>query len=240
MNIRRHNITEEIFNVLYERINSEYYKPGAKLPSQDKLAEELGVSRNSLREAINRLTMLGALTTKQGIGTIVSPKRVSAAHIETFESLSLTPKDGLEIIEFRLALERTIVRLAAVKRTEKALKKLEENLLSQHDALLEKDMMLFKQLDIEFHTLLATASNNKTFSRLIETNLDLFRGLIATAIGPASIQASYDKHQVIFNAISANDPIEADHAMMRHLFGIIRLLPKHDEYVFLNKAFLDT
>ena len=71
--IKRISVSEEIFNILHKKIISGEYSPGDKLPSQDKLAEQYHVSRNTIREAINKLTVMGLLSSKQGVGTVVEP-----------------------------------------------------------------------------------------------------------------------------------------------------------------------
>ena len=71
--IRRVSVSEEIFNILHKKIISGEFNPGDKLPSQDKLASQYAVSRNTIREAINRLMVMGLVSSKQGIGTVVEP-----------------------------------------------------------------------------------------------------------------------------------------------------------------------
>lgn len=238
MVIQRTSITDKVTNIIYERIVTKKYAPGELLPSQDKLAEEFGVSRNSIREAINRLSGRGIIESKQGIGTYILPRHGGLSNIKAFESLHLTPEDGVEIVEVRLALERTIVRLAAVKCTAELLSKIEENLLRQRDAVPLEDSEQFIQLDVEFHLLLADASNNNTFRHLVEAYLDYFHVLIKTAMAdPLFIEAAYNYHSLIFKAIASRDPVKADRAMLEHIIGIVRLLPGNEDYSFLSKAF---
>ena len=68
--IKRMSVAEEVLRILHEWIISGKVNPGDKLPSQDKLAEQFDVSRNTIREAIYKLTVMRLLTTKQGAGTV--------------------------------------------------------------------------------------------------------------------------------------------------------------------------
>ena len=239
--IKRMSVTEEVSNLLSDRIISRQYQPGDLLPSQDKLAEELGVSRNSIREAINRLASLGMVQLKQGVGTYVTPSSQFSSHIvNIFKSLNLAPNEGLEIAEIRLALERTIVRLASVKATPEQIGKLEENIKLQKKALLNKDIEEFRNLDIQFHLLLADASGNNTLRQLLEANLSIFQEVILAVVSePTTFESSFKYHRHVFEAVVAHDAKEADHLVLEHIIRIVRLLTEHESYLLLNKAFID-
>ena len=86
MNLQRTNLTDEVFNILFERITSMHYKAGDLLPSQDKLAKEMGVSRNTVREAVNRLATVGILTAKQGLGTVIESNKARSATLQIFQN----------------------------------------------------------------------------------------------------------------------------------------------------------
>jgi len=76
--IHRMSTSDEVFRVLHDRIVSGDLKPGDRLPPQNLLAEQLSVSRNTVREAIHKLTVMGLLAAKPGVGTVVqvsSPAR---------------------------------------------------------------------------------------------------------------------------------------------------------------------
>ena len=70
--IKRTSAADEALKTLHDMIVSGRLKHGDRLPSQDRLAEQFGVSRNTIREAIYKLTVLGLLTPRQGVGTIVN------------------------------------------------------------------------------------------------------------------------------------------------------------------------
>lgn len=239
--IKRISVIEEIFNILYKRVISKEYKPGDLLPSQDKLAEELGVSRNSIREAINRLASLGIVQSKQGVGTFITPSGEISSHIvNIFNSLNLAPNDGLEISEIRLALERTIVRLASVKATAEQIAKLEQNLKLQNKAVSNGDIEEFRNLDIQFHLLLADASGNNILRQLLEANLRIFQDVILSVISePTTFELSYNYHKRVFEAVASHNAKQADRLVMEHIIRIVRLLTEHESYLLLNEAFID-
>ena len=115
--IERISVSEKILDILHSKIISGEFKPGDRMPSQDKLAEQYQVSRNTIREAINKLMVMGLVSSKQGVGTVVEP--VSAAsYMSSLEShLLLQPITVRDFIEARVAVEQIVVRLAALRAT---------------------------------------------------------------------------------------------------------------------------
>ena len=239
--IKRVSVIEEVFNILYDRVISKQYNPGDLLPSQDKLAEELGVSRNSIREAINRLASLGMVKLRQGVGTYITPSSEFSSHIiNIFKSLNIAPNEGLEIAEIRLALERATVRLASAKATAEQIAKMEQNIKLQDNAVSTKDREQFRNLDIQFHLLMADASGNNTLRQLLEANLKIFQEIILTVMAePRTFENSFNYHRNMLEAIAAHDAKEAERLVLEHIIRIVRLLTDHESYMFLNEAFVD-
>jgi GntR family transcriptional repressor for pyruvate dehydrogenase complex len=71
--IQKASATAKVFKALYEMIAAGRYRRGQRLPPQEELARQFGVSRNTLREAINQLSAMGLLSSRQGVGTVVEP-----------------------------------------------------------------------------------------------------------------------------------------------------------------------
>ena len=69
--IKKMSTAAKVFETLYEMIVNGQIQRGQKLPSQEELAKQFGVSRNTLREAMNKLYAMGLLSSRQGIGTVV-------------------------------------------------------------------------------------------------------------------------------------------------------------------------
>ena len=113
--IKRTSAAEEAFKILHEWIISGKSKPGDKLPSQDKLAEQFNVSRNTIREAIYKLTVMGLLTTKQGFGTIVNICSPASYMASLSDHLLLHPTTVQKFIEARVIVEQATVRLAVLE-----------------------------------------------------------------------------------------------------------------------------
>ena len=238
MNLQRTSITDEVYNVLYERITSMQYRAGELLPSQDKLAKEMGVSRNTIREAVNRLATVGVLTAKQGFGTVIQANRARSTLLQTFENIRKTLKnDAADIIAARYTVERSIVRLAALNIRKQEIAELRENLTEQNKAFAGNDVNRFTELDLRFHLLVAEASGSRILQGMEEVNLELFKEIIPEILyNPQHMNLSYLSHEKIFKALSARDPLAADELVKEHILKVMERLPRDSRLATVKKA----
>jgi GntR family transcriptional repressor for pyruvate dehydrogenase complex len=242
MNLRRTSLTDEVFNILYERITSMHYKVGDLLPSQDNLAKEMGVSRNTVREAVNRLATVGILTAKQGLGTVIESTQTHAATLQIFEDIKKdSKKDAADIISARYTVERSIVRLAALNIKKREINQLSHNLSEQSEAIAGEDISRYTELDLRFHSLIADASGSLILRSVEMVNLELYRNIIPEIVfNSQQMKISYDSHKKIFQAISAHDPIKADEFVTDHILKILERLPKNPRLAIVKKALVTT
>lgn len=240
MNLQRTNLTDEVFNILSERITSMQYKAGDLLPSQDKLAKEMGVSRNTVREAVNRLATVGILTAKQGLGTVIESNQVRSATLEIFQNIKKYSKqDAADIIAARYTVERSIVRLATLNIKKRGVTRLRKNLSEQAEALATEDVSRYTELDIQFHSHIADASGSRILRNVEMVNLELYRNIIPEIVFNAQhMKVSYDSHKDIFQAISAHDPTKADKFIAEHTLRILERLPKNPRLAIVKKALI--
>jgi GntR family transcriptional repressor for pyruvate dehydrogenase complex len=164
-------VAEEIVQQLRGLILRGEYAVGDKLPPERKLAEELGVNRASLREAIKSLEHMGLVKTRQGDGTRVLDF-MQTAGVELVSHL--IPGDGMpnldiltDVLEFRRWFGREVARLAAERATPDDVKKLENVAEQASDPQLDMNELL--KLDFEFYVLLAQVARNRVMQLLINT-----------------------------------------------------------------------
>src|SRR5438034_7997293 len=146
-------VAEEIVSQLRGLILRGEYAVGDKLPPERKLAEELGVNRASLREAIKSLEQMGLVKTRQGDGTrVLDFMRTAGVELVSH----LIPVDGRpnldvlgDVLEFRRFFGREVARQAANKATEEDLRKIEELCDRAGDPNVDAEALL--KLDFEFY-----------------------------------------------------------------------------------------
>ena len=128
--IEKQNIADEVFDILKREILDGTFKIGDKLPSEGRLSEQLGVSKASVRVAIQRLVTLGLLETRVGNGSFVREFDANNYLNQMFEFF-LSDNDIKEITEYRLATEMAITEIAVKKATEEDFGELEAGFLPE-------------------------------------------------------------------------------------------------------------
>lgn len=132
--INRLSLVEQVAEQMEQLIEQGQWKVGEKLPPEMELMDKFGVSRNTLREAIRALVHAGLLETKQGSGTLVRSTSVLGAALKRHVKKSTM----METLEVRFALEKQAAKMAAERRTEGDLAKLEASVLLKLKLLLKK------------------------------------------------------------------------------------------------------
>src|SRR5499427_11103582 len=165
--IGKQRVAEEIVQQLRGLILRGDYAVGDKLPPERKLAEELGVNRASLREAIKSLEQMGLVKTRQGDGTRVLDF-METAGLELVRHLVErgSPDILRDVLEFRTIYGREVARLAAERATPDDLVRLDA-LVEQANREVPPEELL--RLDLDFYVCLSEASRNQVFKLLINT-----------------------------------------------------------------------
>ncbi|MCK5200954.1 MAG: FadR family transcriptional regulator, partial [Spirochaetales bacterium] len=128
--IKKRRLSEEVLKKLQSMIIDGTYKTGDQLPSERELSELFQVSRASIREALRVLGTLGFLDSRVGVGGGTFVKKISIdALINPFSEILGNEKELIiEMLEFRRILETEIARLAALRRTEEDIARMESSL----------------------------------------------------------------------------------------------------------------
>ncbi|MCW3478701.1 FCD domain-containing protein [Neisseriaceae bacterium JH1-16] len=215
-------LADAIVEQLEAQILEGVLKPGSRLPAERTLAEQFGVSRPSLREAIQKLTARGLLTSRQGGGTYVTDQ-LETAFSDPWERL-INQDEGLkdDVLEFRRAMEGTVASVAARRATDADLQRL-QGLIEQLEQSYEQgDMSTRAAIDVEFHQAVAEASHNVLFAHLISSLLHMLHRHIEDNItslfasGPVAGEL-LEQHMAVCRAIIARDPEAARRAAEAHI-----------------------
>ncbi len=199
-------VTDTAIDRIKDMILKGELAPGARLPKEADLAERLGLSRNSLREAVRALALINVLDVRQGDGTYVT----SLEPRLLLDALSFVVdfhRDDtvLQFFEVRRILEPAATAKAAVNMTDSGIDELRKIL----DALPENPTV--EQLvanDLEFHQRIAEGSGNAVLCSLIEslsgptTRARIWRGLTQSNAPSKTL----DQHYAIYGAIAARQP----------------------------------
>lgn len=208
--IKSDSIADLTYSALYQKIASGEWAEGAKIPNEFVLCEELGVSRITVRSAIQRLVALGMLKVQRGDGTYV--KRFSLQeYLQQAVPFIIQSENRQDIIEFREALESKAVRKAVELHNDKEIDELIHLFHVSNDAFHRRDLPSYVAFDMAFHRHLCAMSHNKILltmwdafvKPLSDTVRENVSGVLASEIDVE------DNHLLIANAIRAEDVEEA-------------------------------
>ncbi|MGD8190257.1 FadR/GntR family transcriptional regulator [Brevibacillus ginsengisoli] len=220
---------EEVAEYLKEQIVSGVYQPGDRLPSFRELGEMLGVGQSTVREAVGSLKTIGLVVIRQGEGTFVSryePEKLLAA----FEmAQTVTKQDIIDLLEVRMIIETGIVRLAAERRTDADLKKIEEVLREMEDALEQEH--LGDQADWKFHYSLSRAAHNAMLESVMQSISETMSNILKASHermyqSEDSLHRLHVEHKEIYLAVKNSNPKRAEETMLHHLLGVKKQLVK--------------
>ena len=215
--IRSSRLYEQIVEQIEGAIMKGKLKPGNQLPAERELAEQFGVSRTAVREAIKALREKGLVEAFSGRGTFITNGTAQVIR----QSLDFITKLGrpdalVQLAEVRGILEPGIASLAAGRIESQQIKSLRESVAIMDRSL--QDPIGYIEADLDFHLTLAEAADNPLILSLIDSIVGLLREqrlrIFNVDGGP---QRGQYHHKRILEAIERHDPAQARSAMQEHL-----------------------
>ena len=216
-------ISDAVASTLERRILEGSLKPGDRLPPERELAVELGVSRPSLREAIQKLASKGMLQSRQGGGTYVTAALEKSFLDPWLDMMGSYPNLREDMLEFRRMLEGQAAEWAAERATEADLLRLQQA-FQDLQASFEKDdeTGCRSDKDIVFHQAIGDAAHNVLIGHLSAALLQLMHDNIRLNLDelkavPAANRLLIGQHAAIYNAIVEKKPQAARVAAETHI-----------------------
>lgn len=218
--IKRRKLSQDVRARLLSMIESGQLAPGAVLPSERELMEQLGVGRPAIREAMQALERSGLILIRHGERARVaepSVGRMLDQMSETMKHVLLHSPATLENLkEARLTFELEMARIAARRHSKSDLTRLEQTVRDQEAAV--GDSVSFRLLDGRFHAEIAAISGNPIWQALSDA---MFRWLndfhLDLVSVPGMEQVTLSEHRDIIAAIGQGRPALAEQAMSNHL-----------------------
>ena len=199
-----------------ELIQAGRLKPGDRLPAERDLAEEVGVSRASLRSGIRSLQAMGVVQARQGSGTyiVAGPPRLGEGPLRFLAALHGFTHD--EMFEARAVLEVGASGLAAANAKPEQMAAMADAIAGMFAAI--GDPKEYLRQDVQFHRAVAAASGNPVLATLIDTLAQLvWEARRDTVVHSTSLKDSAEMHRRIYRAIRARDVERARDEMAEHL-----------------------
>ncbi|MGW0504598.1 FadR/GntR family transcriptional regulator [Micromonospora sp. NPDC003241] len=194
--------TNETITRLRRRIMAGEWPVGSRIPTEPQLVEDLGVGRNTVREAVRALAHAGVLECRQGSGTYV----LSTDELAPVVARRLTDDRMTEVIEVRRAFEVEAARLAARRRTAEDLAALDAALAAREAAWRGGEVAEFVEADVALHTAVVAAAHNGMLAELYASVATALRSTVTQAMGDALTPDRHVDHGRLVAAIRAGDP----------------------------------
>ena len=203
--------------LLLDHIEDGGFKAGDRLESERELAKILGISRPSLREAIQVLQVQGRLVVKHGIGIFVLDEEEGE---KLRDSLKAAHHRIEELFQMREILEAPAVEWAAERRSENQLKEMKLAADELNRAVAENpiDFEKVRKLDMHFHLTIVRSAQNHYLNQTLGTLQEImFDSMDNTLKLPGRIDASEHEHGLILDAIEKKNPIAARLMCIQHI-----------------------
>ncbi|WP_442595759.1 GntR family transcriptional regulator [Neobacillus sp. D3-1R] len=211
------SLATQAYNIIKQAIISGDLSPGDSLP-EERVANDLGISRTPLREAIKLLATEGLVLLEKGKPAVVA---------------SYTPSEAFDFLEVRSILEAHNITMIEPYLDDAFISLLEQNITQQEQTVVEQNYQFFIDLDLSFHLLLASKNKNKTLVEMIKhVNNGVNRAfLLLSKTLPISAKDAVEEHKLIVNALKNKDISLAKEKMEYHMQKIgIRI------QTYLNKG----
>jgi GntR family transcriptional repressor for pyruvate dehydrogenase complex len=215
----------EVVQMIRDLIGVLELQPGDRLPSERQLALRFGVSRGSVREAIQYLAFMGLVEVCHGGGSYLLPAPGKLADIHRSWHQWVRDHSGkvLETLELRLGTEAFAAGLAAQRAGPEDLERLVSSMQAMRNACAAPsiDTARFVECDIAFHDALLQAAGNRILSDLIRALAEelLPERAAVTSLDGRAIK-TYEEHLAIYEAVRNGDPQGASEAMRRHIASV--------------------
>jgi GntR family transcriptional repressor for pyruvate dehydrogenase complex len=214
------SLAEKVTQQIESLIIADNLQIGDHLPPERELAQQFGVSRTVVRQAIHSLVAKGMLEASPRGGTVVRRPTASAVaqSLHLFLRSSQAHLDYSKVHEIRRLLEIEIAGLAARRRTEEDLARLAANLQEASENQTHENPIHFAQIDIAFHATLAQATHNELFELLLDSLAEIMIEVRCSGFAvPDTPARAVRMHQAIFEQVRLGDAQGAQQAMAEHL-----------------------
>lgn len=218
----RKSVCNHIVDSIIEKIKNKELKPGDKLPNETIMANEYGVSRIALREALRSLAAKGLIVTRHGEGSFINDNNSEILSDALYNITLLNNGPVLEMLQLRKIMETEAARLCAVNATPEELEKIQYYKVKREEYCIaeptEENVRKKYEYDRLFHLSIAEGSHNQIFSQFINTiqaSLNIHQ--ISFSSDTENVQNSSFYHNEILSALLEHDAQKAGNMMYAHL-----------------------
>lgn len=204
-NLQTKEVREQVFEQLVMKITMGDWKPGDKIPSENELASMMGVSRLSVREAIQKLSAINLVETLRGKGTYVKAFSSNSYIKSMTPMLYMNADDIYSVVQYRRILEVGIIDILMARIENKDieyLKKALQKMIYYYD---KNNLVKYKEYDLAFHMRMYEMTDNPFIIKISNIVRDIIGSAIGGALTEQGAKEGIEFHGQIIECIEAND-----------------------------------
>lgn len=214
--------SEETAESILSMIQAHNWQEGHKLPAQRALAESLGVSRPTVREALVILETMGKVDVQPGKGVFLKTRAQEGMSLSVARrpDRSFIAGKETQIYQFRHAIEPAIAALVALNATQAQIDDMAAMVDEMRQAKVRGDVLHFAQMDFAFHSQMIEAANNPFFVDAMRPFFDLFSESQRLPFSnQEGLRDTMDEHESLLEHLRLRDPHGARRAMEEHVIA---------------------
>jgi len=205
VNLHKKDIREQVFEQLLMKITMGEWKSGEKLPSENELSAAMGVSRISVREAIQKLAAINLVETFRGKGTYVKAFSTNNYLKSMTPMLYMSKEDIKSVLEYRRILEIGIIDLYLRNVKERDINDLQKMLDKMESYYKKKDLNKYRKYDVEFHMKLYEMTDNPFIIKISVIVKDVLNSSIEGGLTEEGAGEGVEFHTQILDCIRRKD-----------------------------------
>lgn len=213
--IVKKNVADEIYQKMLNMIIEGEWEQGSMIPSENELREAFAVSRDTVRQAIHRLSAIGVVRSRQGKGTYVEKIDTSFYLNLMVPAVFLGEEDGVNILEFMKAIQVESVRLVCKYAGDEEIMVLADYLEQMHSVDKDNYEEYFVH-DMGYHHYLAQLTKNSLFEKSMDISEKLLQVYLKDIVYFHGSERSIEQHEECFGAIQERRADEAADIMLQH------------------------
>jgi GntR family transcriptional repressor for pyruvate dehydrogenase complex len=215
--------TDKVISKIKELINSGILKPGDRLPSERKMAQDFGFGRTQIREALHKLEFYGIIKTLPQSGSVINGLDINTLDGLIYDVLNLQNYDFFSLVETRLILEVNTIRLSAERYTDIDIKALE---IAHDNFVKHYDTPERVSHDFAFHRAIAEASHNPVFKAMLNIIIPDILTIYQRDRICVPNSKVIEEHFQMLEYIKSREGEKAAELMKMHLQGVVDFAKK--------------
>jgi len=226
---KKKKLSEYVIEEIKLRLTTGQLSEGDKLPNQSEFASQLGVSRLSLREALNTLEQMGVIQQKTGVGTVITSGNPKLWGEKPEAPLISDREATLELLEARRSLETLIASYTVKRINDIEIEVLVEAVSGMEKAIAAKNHDQYLKLDISFHYQIVQASHNRFFLHMFLDIRNLMEKFMKESFykQPSMMEGSFKHHLNILSCIKRKDQAATIQSIKDHIEEIESLVVRY-------------